>query len=267
MAGRTAKHGQRRGSGGGAAPFRRRPRRAPFRPRSAFSGRRQGCTPTKAGSGGGGGGGNSALAVGRASALKERGNVALARGDTAKAIEYYTRALELVPRSHILYSNRSAAYFKLGQFQEAVLDAEWTIEIAPYYEKGYSRLGAALYALGRYQESARAYRRGADLQPGNEVCEQGWRDADRMFRGLQNRLNPNSLASAASILTTDSSSARKPGSGPAAGPSVVSTAEKPEKPEKHDKVRSMIKAISFQFPPSKNQAESTKPYFTLPASS
>eukprot|EP00850_Spirogloea_muscicola_P002028 SM000007S20988 [mRNA] locus=s7:1407747:1419040:+ [translate_table: standard] len=217
--------------------------------------------------GGGGGGGNSALAVGRASALKERGNVALARGDTAKAIEYYTRALELVPRSHILYSNRSAAYFKLGQFQEAVLDAEWTIEIAPYYEKGYSRLGAALYALGRYQESARAYRRGADLQPGNEVCEQGWRDADRMFRGLQNRLNPNSLASAASILTTDSSSARKPGSGPAAGPSVVSTAEKPEKPEKHDKVRSMIKAISFQFPPSKNQAESTKPYFTLPASS
>eukprot|EP00850_Spirogloea_muscicola_P002926 SM000011S19104 [mRNA] locus=s11:872208:876883:+ [translate_table: standard] len=224
-------------------------------------------------------------------ALKERGNVALARGDTAKAIEYYTRALELVPRSHILYSNRSAAYFKLGQFQEAVLDAEWTIEIAPYYEKGYSRLGAALYALSRYQESARAYRRGADLQPGNEVCEQGWRDADRMFRGLQNRLNPNSLASAASILTTDSSSARKPesrgpvagfgarqlfatftdtsctGSGPTAGPSSVSTAEKPEKPEKHDKVRSMIKAISFQFPPSKNQAESTKPYFTLPASS
>jgi Flp pilus assembly protein TadD len=50
-------------------------------------------------------------------------NAACQSGDYATAVSLYTDALQLDPTNHILYSNRSAALVKMGQFAQALQDA------------------------------------------------------------------------------------------------------------------------------------------------
>ncbi|QQP36488.1 Uncharacterized protein FKW44_021615, partial [Caligus rogercresseyi] len=50
-------------------------------------------------------------------------NAACQAGDFKTAIKIYSDAIAMDPGNHILYSNRSAAYIKLGQFNSALGDA------------------------------------------------------------------------------------------------------------------------------------------------
>lgn len=51
----------------------------------------------------------------------------------------------------VYYSNRSAAYLKLGDAKsKALKDAEKCMELAPEWSKSFSRLGAAQHALRRF---------------------------------------------------------------------------------------------------------------------
>jgi stress-induced-phosphoprotein 1 len=58
------------------------------------------------------------------------------------------QAIELDPTNHVLYSNRSACYASLRDFEKALADANKTIEVNPGWSKGYGRKGAALHGLG-----------------------------------------------------------------------------------------------------------------------
>ncbi len=73
--------------------------------------------------------------------LKSKGNAALQAENYAEAVEYYSEAIDLDPSNHILYSNRSAAYAKTGDYQSSLKDAEKTIQIKSDWPKGYSRKG------------------------------------------------------------------------------------------------------------------------------
>ena len=44
------------------------------------------------------------------------GNKEFTKGNYEMAIHLWTKALELDPKNHILYSNRSGAYSKLNKF-------------------------------------------------------------------------------------------------------------------------------------------------------
>mmetsp|Transcript_90837 Transcript_90837/g.256573 ORF Transcript_90837/g.256573 Transcript_90837/m.256573 type:complete len:418 (+) Transcript_90837:84-1337(+) len=89
-----------------------------------------------------------------AAALKSLGNEKWKVGEFAAAIEAYTRSLELDPTQHLCYSNRSAAYLKLGgSAEDALRDAEKCIELKPDWPKGYSRQAAALQELKRWEEA------------------------------------------------------------------------------------------------------------------
>lgn len=48
--------------------------------------------------------------------LKSQGNEAFKAQDYDKAIEFYSKALELDPNEHSIYSNRSGAHFNKGEF-------------------------------------------------------------------------------------------------------------------------------------------------------
>jgi tetratricopeptide (TPR) repeat protein len=77
--------------------------------------------------------------------FKDAGNKALQSGDATAAIENYTKAINADGTNHVYYSNRSAAYLKNGDGNNALEDAISTISINPEFSKGYSRKGGELF--------------------------------------------------------------------------------------------------------------------------
>ncbi|ORX72064.1 TPR-like protein [Linderina pennispora] len=64
--------------------------------------------------------------------LKSLGNKAFAAGSHEEAINHFTKAIEIDPTNHVLYSNRSASLASLKRYAEALKDAEKTVEIKPW---------------------------------------------------------------------------------------------------------------------------------------
>ncbi|KAL3893024.1 MAG: hypothetical protein SGPRY_014550 [Prymnesium sp.] len=98
---------------------------------------------------------------------RERGNAAFKAGENEKAVECFTQAIASDPSSHLLYSNRSAAYARLGQFTPALLDANKAIELKPDWFKGHSRRAAAYMGLRSWRPALAAFEEGLRLEPNN----------------------------------------------------------------------------------------------------
>lgn len=114
--------------------------------------------------------------------LKEKGNAALSSENFEDAIKYYTQAIELDPKNHVLYSNRSAAHAKAGSYAAALEDAEQTVAINPGWSKGYSRKGSALAYLGRYEDAAKAYEEGLSKDPSNAQLVSGLSEVQKQLQ-------------------------------------------------------------------------------------
>jgi Flp pilus assembly protein TadD len=67
-------------------------------------------------------------------------NNACQLGDFETAVRLYTEALALDPANHILYSNRSAAFIKMGQFSKALQDATKARELNQEWPKVIQRI-------------------------------------------------------------------------------------------------------------------------------
>ena len=91
-------------------------------------------------------------------------------------MEHFTAAIAIDAGNHVFYSNRSAAYAGLQNFDAALADAEKTTEIKPDWSKGYSRKGAALYGLRRFDDAIAAYEAGLAIDPESEVLKSGLAD-------------------------------------------------------------------------------------------
>jgi len=103
--------------------------------------------------------------------LKCIGNKQMAQQDYEKALESYSKAIQLSPsgpQSHVFYSNRAAACLSLKNYAEAVHDATRSTVLNPEFSKGYARLGQALYFSKRYEEAITAYERALELDNGQE---------------------------------------------------------------------------------------------------
>ncbi len=103
----------------------------------------------------------------RASELKDRGNEYFGLGDAERAVKAYSEGLALDPGSHVLFSNRAAAFLKLGNLEAAVLDARECVRLEPEWPKGYTRLAQALLRMGAYDECERALDKLEQLEPEN----------------------------------------------------------------------------------------------------
>lgn len=128
--------------------------------------------------------------------MKEKGNAALAAENFAEAVKCYTHAISLDPQNYVLYSNRSAAHAKAGNYEASLEDANQTIKINPTWSRGYSRKGSALAFIGRMEEAIEAYKEGLKLDPGNQqlaasleqVMDQVTKRKEHLFAKL--RANP-----------------------------------------------------------------------------
>ena len=69
-----------------------------------------------------------------------------------------------------LHSNRALAFTKLGRFQEALLEADAAVGVAPLWDKAHWRRGCALEGLRRVPESVGAFLRVWQLTKGRWLC-------------------------------------------------------------------------------------------------
>ncbi|OCK76464.1 TPR-like protein [Lepidopterella palustris CBS 459.81] len=114
--------------------------------------------------------------------LKAQGNAAMQKKEYATAIEFYTKALELVPLNPIYLSNRAAAYSGAMKHEEARQDAEMAVAADPKYSKAWSRLGLARFALGDAKGSMEAYKQGMDAEGGgSDVMRRGYETAKKRY--------------------------------------------------------------------------------------
>lgn len=74
-----------------------------------------------------------------------------------EAIEKYSQAIEIDPSNERLYSNRAAAYIAMENWQGAIKDAEFAIELNPDFAKAFTRLGTALKGAGLWKKAEEAY--------------------------------------------------------------------------------------------------------------
>lgn len=104
---------------------------------------------------------------------KAQGNAFFAAKDFPQAIESFTKAIEASPEpNHVLYSNRSAAYASLKQFDPALKDAEKCVSINPAWAKGYNRVAAARFGLGDLEGAKADYAKSVEIDQ-NAMAKEG----------------------------------------------------------------------------------------------
>lgn len=95
------------------------------------------------------------------------GNKAFGAKDFDKAVEYYSEAIKLDSANHVFFSNRSASYAGMGQWEKAAADAKETIRLDPAFVKGFYRLATAQIELKDYNAAVSTIRQGLGVEANN----------------------------------------------------------------------------------------------------
>ncbi|KAL6044683.1 Hsp70-Hsp90 organizing protein 3-like [Balamuthia mandrillaris] len=129
--------------------------------------------------------------------LKNEGNKAFLAGDWATAKEKYGQAIELDPANHVLYSNRSACFLKLQDYDASLRDAQKAKQLAPSWPKGYFREGMAYFEMKNYGEAAGSFWEGLQLDPSNKELLDCFNEAIRLGK-KEHQKQTNSSSSTSS---------------------------------------------------------------------
>ncbi|KDO31290.1 hypothetical protein SPRG_03906 [Saprolegnia parasitica CBS 223.65] len=84
---------------------------------------------------------------------KNLGNEEFNAKNYDQAIVHYSEAIRLAPGNHIYYSNRSAAYGAINQWEKAEQDAKECVRLNPSFKKGLLRLANAQRQLGKNDDA------------------------------------------------------------------------------------------------------------------
>uniref|UniRef100_A0A915IEY0 Uncharacterized protein n=1 Tax=Romanomermis culicivorax TaxID=13658 RepID=A0A915IEY0_ROMCU len=109
------------------------------------------------------------------------------------ALNLYGDALMLDPKNAILYSNRSAIYCEIGDFESALRDAEACCKLRPTWSKALYNKAYALKCLGSYEESIIIFAQSLISHPENVQLKAGLLEClakNPFTRGCQFIRNP-----------------------------------------------------------------------------
>jgi len=108
-----------------------------------------------------------------AAELKAQGNAAFSAGKYEEAVNHFTLAILEDPSDHVFYSNRSACYANLGDYDKAAEDGVKCVQLNSKWAKGYSRLGLARFRQGNLKEAQKIYETGLTIEPDNASLREG----------------------------------------------------------------------------------------------
>lgn len=112
-----------------------------------------------------------------AAAAKAKGNAAFASKNFSAAVGHFTEAIRFNPQDHVFFSNRSASYAGLEQYEDALADAKACVALNGSWAKGYNRQSLAHYELGQYPAAEAAAAKGLTIDPDNAALKELLRKA------------------------------------------------------------------------------------------
>lgn len=104
---------------------------------------------------------------------RKEGNDLFLAGKFPESIAKYTEAIKRNPKDAAPYSNRAAAYMKLGEFPMAMKDCDRCLESDPNFVKAYIRKGNIHFFMKEYHKCLTVYEKGLKLAPNNKELRQG----------------------------------------------------------------------------------------------
>ncbi|KAM3128182.1 hypothetical protein pb186bvf_019729 [Paramecium bursaria] len=128
--------------------------------------------------------------------FKDLGNQAFTAQKYQEAVEFYSKAIELAPNDHILYSNRSGSWASLKDYNKALEDSEKCIQLNPGFAKGYQRKGLAQHYLQDYVSAIETYKNGLEIDPNNQLIREGLKAAEDQIKSQFGQQQNNPFAEA-----------------------------------------------------------------------
>lgn len=86
-------------------------------------------------------------------------------GNYEKAVDEFTRAIQLDPSSDAAYTGMASAYERLGKLNDAEKTYQQVINLRPRYWKGYNQLGIFYCRQSQYDKCAAMFQKVAELTP------------------------------------------------------------------------------------------------------
>lgn len=86
-------------------------------------------------------------------------------GNYEKAVDEFTRAIQLDPSSDAAYTGMASAYERLGKLNDAEKTYQQVINLRPRYWKGYNQLGSFYFRQAQYEKCATMFQKVAELTP------------------------------------------------------------------------------------------------------
>ncbi|XP_011163742.1 serine/threonine-protein phosphatase 5 [Solenopsis invicta] len=118
----------------------------------------------------------------KAELYKEEANEYFKNQVYDKAIELYTKAIELNPLVAVYFGNRSIAYLRTECFGYALTDASTAIELDRNYVKGYYRRAAAYMSLGKFKLALMDYKTVVKARPNDKDAKDRYMECRKMVK-------------------------------------------------------------------------------------
>jgi len=127
----------------------------------------------------------------KAEEYKAKGNDFYSKNNFKDAITWYSKAISEAPKEAVYYSNRSAAYAGVRQWEDSLRDATKAAELKPDWPKGHYRRGVALQELGQFSEAVSSYKKGLQYEAGNTEMKSRMEECEKKIAKSKPRFNKN----------------------------------------------------------------------------
>ena len=122
---------------------------------------------------------------------KDKGNLFVQERNYTEALKCYSQAIELDSNDPILYSNRSAMYYNLEDYDNAINDADKAISLKPNYPKAYLRKGNALEGKKLFNEALNTYNIGLKYNKNNSQLLEAYQKLEKIIQNTGSNENFN----------------------------------------------------------------------------